>query len=370
MMTKAYACLAVAALASAAPIHTIPIIKSDKPLNLAQQHATLSAKYGAVQASVPISNYQNAQYYGPITIGTPPQSFLVVFDTGSSNLWVPGVKPNIVGHNRYHPEQSSTYVANGTKFAIAYGSGSLEGIIDKDVVNIGGLNVTINFGEATRMPGLTWDVAKFDGLCGMGWPEIAVDGITPPFFSLIAQQKVAKGSFAFYLTTDGSSIGTLTLGGVNTSHYSGDFTYVPVSKEGYWQVAGDEVKFNGKAIGNNVKAIVDSGTSLLAFPTEVAKVVNSQLGCQSNAAGECVWTTCPPANSLPDLVLVLSGQQFTLKQADYILNVQGECLSGFMGIDVPAPVGPIWIFGDVFMRKYYVEFDVTNKRLGFALSTK
>merc|ERR1719235_3020490 len=77
---------------------------------------------------------------------------------------------------------------------------------------------------------------------------------------------------------------------------------------------------------------------------------------------------CSQVPSLPDLTVTLAGKDFKLSGKDYTLQVQNQCLFAFIGLDMPPSVGPLWILGDVFMRKYYTVFDYGNKRVGIALS--
>jgi len=167
------------------------------------------------------------------------------------------------------------------------------------------------------------------------------------------------------------------LGGVNPAHYTGDFSYVPVvdavpGKKVYWQLDMDDITVDGASVTSVRKAIVDSGTSLLAAPTaEIEKI--------AKAVGAKKVLPIPPFNKEymidcdspgPDLVIGIGGKSYTLTKEDYIIRDGPECLFAMTGLDVPAPAGPLWILGDPFMRSFYVKFDFDNARLGFATIVK
>merc|ERR1719160_1852849 len=134
----------------------------------------------------------------------------------------------------------------------------------------------------------------------------------------------------------------------------------------------DDAKVGGNSVSDCKKAIVDSGTSLLAVPTSDFKKIADAVGAKPVAP-------IPPLNKEytvdcnspgPDIEFVIGGKSYVLKKEDYVLNEGGQCLLGFTGLDVPAPAGPLYILGDVFMRAHYVKFDVDNKQLGFAQIVK
>jgi len=202
-------------------------------------------------------------------------------------------------------------------------------------------------------------------LMGLGFKSISQYEIPTPFESMISQKLISEPVFAFYLPSDTGATGELVFGGIDKSHYTGDLQDVPLISETYWEVSLDSLSFGGSEVVSKQKAIVDSGTSLLAGPKEAVAGLAKKVGATSIAGKEYI-VDCSKKSSMPELEVTLGGQKFTLTADDYVLEVSGQCLFAFTGIDVPAPRGPLWIMGDIFMRKYYCVFDYGNKQMRIA----
>jgi len=380
-MSKRLALAVLGALGLAqAEIVRVPIQKTvslhDVAKGMLEKGMTMPSNVESAEEgdNVPISDYQNAQFYGPIKIGG--QTFKVIFDTGSSNVWVPGKACGFLTcwfHPRYH--QSSTYEKDGRQYKVMYGSGPVEGVFSKDTVTVGSIDVKSQpFAEVSKVSfgplNIAFAAGKFDGLLGLGFKSISQYNIPTPFENMVEQKLIDEPVFAFYLQEDAASTGELTFGGIDKNHYTGDLVDVPLTSETYWEVSLDAMKFGGSAvISSPQKAIIDSGTSLLAGPKESVDALAKQVGATS-IMGKEYTIDCSKKSSLPNLEVTLGGKSFSLSPEDYVLSVSGQCLFAFIGIDVPPPRGPLWIMGDVFMRKYYCVFDYGNKKMRIAPAKK
>jgi len=121
-----------------------------------EHSARLGASAGSGSGAIPIHDFQNIQYFGPVSVGNPKQEFQVIFDTGSSNLWIPGKEcKTCFAHPLYDHDKSAMYEKNGTEFKIMYGSGPVAGYISRDDVSVGGIDVgATRFAEITDASGL------------------------------------------------------------------------------------------------------------------------------------------------------------------------------------------------------------------------
>lgn len=246
---------------------------------------------------VALKNYMDAQYFGEIGVGSPPQNFTVIFDTGSSNLWVPSAKCHFslacYMHPRYKSSHSSTYKKNGKPADIHYGTGSISGFFSQDHVEVGDLIVEDQeFIEATKEPGITFLLAKFDGILGLGFQEISVGNAVPVWYNMVNQGLVKDPVFSFWFNRNAEEEegGEIVFGGVDPSHYEGEHTYVPVTRKGYWQFDMGDVLIGGKTTGfcaGGCSAIADSGTSLMAGPTTIITEVNHAIGAAGVVSEEC-----------------------------------------------------------------------------------
>merc|ERR1712072_485959 len=360
-------------------IVSVPLVHKPKTL---QQRAAMSirrsARFEGVKMAngfptVPLTDVQDSEYYGDVLLGTPPQKFTVIYDTGSSNLWVPSKTCDNCKKTGdiYDSSKSSSYTKNGESFSLQYGTGSCSGFMSNDDTGIGGLTIkNFTFGEVTHEAADVFGDAPFDGILGLGPAKAAIDKVPVPMDQMVAQKLLEHNVFSFYLASNSSAGSTLVLGGTDPQFYTGDFTYVPVALAArllpYWLISSRGIKVNGNDVTHcnaylGCYFVVDTGTSVIAGPPSS---VNALIAAVGNVSSDC-----SNLHTLPTLSFTFEGKDFDLEPEFYVIRAQDdttkawECQLGIEGVNAGVP---IWILGDPFLRKYYTVWDKDQNRVGFA----
>jgi len=151
------------------------------------------------------------------------------FDTGSSDLWVPG--KGVSGFTTFDSSQSSTVENSTDSFQISYGDGSsVSGPVYTDTVTVAGLSAVAQHFSAVSNMGTDFGATPVDGILGLGFETISNLGERPFFKTLWEEGHVSQNLFSFVLGD--ADDGELYLGGLDNAKYSGELTYTPVTQAG------------------------------------------------------------------------------------------------------------------------------------------
>jgi len=383
----------------------------------------LKPERGSAQQAV--NDYEDIEYIGNITIGTPEQQFLVILDTGSSNLWVPdstcgngtadcpdfcaelgdfcqficegeccdskaaAFKHMVVGKhlpvakkvqpresaceakNKFDSSASSTYESNGQEWSIQYGTGSAKGFLGVDTVRFGGVGTEqlvvpkTTFGQATY-------IAQFfageplDGILGLAFQSIAVDFVVPPLQNAINQNLLDKPLFTVWLEHEGPQDnvpgGIYTYGAVDTEHCDASVDYVKLSSATYFQFKMDAISAGSFSNSRSAEVISDTGTSLMAGPSSTVRSLANGIGATFNSNYNLYTLPC---DADATLTLTIGGKNYTISSANMIIQLEGDCIWALEGFDMGG-FGPQWILGDPFIREFCNVYDLGGKQVGLS----
>jgi len=266
-------------------------------------------------------------------------------------------------------------------------------LISEDTFSLGPLVVPHQrFAEVLEEVGSVFDHAKFQGILGLGFPTVSAEyGILPVFDNIMQQQLLDVNMFSFYFSNYPDQHSAIFFGEPNPAFYKGNITWIPVVKRFYWEIGleavalsgGTDPRLKGRGMGKaslppfdldvcghdgkHCVVVMDTGTSLITGPrASIVRLLNMVQ----------VDPGCTNLHTLPNIHFRLAGQDFILRPKDYVLKQRENrntrwrgkmvCKAGFMPLDVPPPRGPLWILGDLFMRRFYTIFDRDSERIGLA----
>jgi len=353
-----------------------------------QNKAILESKYGdhhkrkrASATNLVVNQNADSSFYGSLAIGTPPVSFDVILDTGSSDLWV--AESHCVDCRRsptFDAASSSSFINLTTPFNIVYGSGQARGALGQDVIEMAGFSVSNQvFGVCDAISqGLLSNPVS--GLVGLAWQQIANSGAVPFWQTLAGSGQWDQPLMAFQLTRFSNDSqaktlepgGSFTMGFTNNTLYTGDidFQNIPSGQVSYWilPLTGMTVQGNNVPMpsGSASFAAIDTGTTLVGGPQSAIAALYAQIPGSAPASGNFEGYYTYPCDTAVTVSLSFGGNSWPISPDDFkMTESEGQCVGAFFQLTT-GNSAPSWIIGDTFLKNVYSVFRFNPPSVGFA----
>ena len=330
----------------------------------------------AAKIRVPLLSIDDSYYIGNISIGTPPQNFTVVFDTSSSDFWIPSShcskrQLGCLGDRRYNATASSTSDETQTWWSHKYNSGRVSGYMLSDLISFPDSDVpekTFNatFGEVVKSKSATYALMAFEGIAGLGFKNASSATDDTLMTTILDDMQTAlvieRKIFAYDLNQNDSSV---MFGGFDEDTYGSRLVYVPlVMNATGWDFEIDAMNVNDNIAlcSEGCVASVQTGFSSIMLPKQDARKLNRLIGAKQMMGGQ-YFMHCDRVDSLPDITFSMAGQNFTITAEEYVSRVGIYCMSNFVG---SSNNDQQVLLGNVFIQNFYTVFDGENMRMGFA----
>uniref|UniRef100_A0A0G4I2F3 Peptidase A1 domain-containing protein n=1 Tax=Chromera velia CCMP2878 TaxID=1169474 RepID=A0A0G4I2F3_9ALVE len=335
---------------------------------------------------VPMKDFLDAEYYAQVQVGSSKQTFNLILDTGSANVWVPakGGNADPLKHTLYDNTLSSSYVSLLMPFNIMYGSGPVSGKMASDTMTVGSVTLKrVVFAEVFNISGLgaLYNSVVMDGIVGLGFAAISEGGVKPVWQQMYDEGLIPEPKLSFWMSSKEEDNSEVVFGGTNSKHHDGPIRFTPLISESYWLVKMTQMLIDDEdMLTRPQRAIVDSGTSIILGPLPIVTKIMERMRAVCNH-GLCA-VPCSRKADLPDIHFrfpVLEGEvlledqrlQLTLTPDDYLMDSGQEAMGQricFIEMRGDPIASDMWILGDTFMRAYYTVFDGTrgSERVGFA----
>ncbi|KAL8733468.1 MAG: hypothetical protein Q9166_002094 [cf. Caloplaca sp. 2 TL-2023] len=364
-----------------------PLDFGSKPTNPDLQTIELPLISDVWNGSEPIN------YHAQIAVGTPPQTFYVDLDTGSSLFWLqsildPNFDPEIPGQDSYCPRKSLAAVDQDQSDRAKYGDGDLVTVsLFKDRVTVGKKLVpSVLIGAApTSQVKVGFQISKANGLLGLGFPtDPANAGRRNLVQTLFDQRMVKHASFALIgprvdpklaEKIDNKTImqprGTFVIGSVDPAYYTGSIAWCPQTvAKNRWIVKLDRILINGQVAFENQLALVDTGTAyLVASPANYDKTQKYITGAAPiEKKGGNMFSF--PSESLQKVGFVFGGREFRLHPQDFglggVQSQSGKMCSSIVRLPEWQFEDNLWVIGGIFLDNVVTIFDYEARKVGFA----